>query len=162
MEIELKLLVTAEDLARISRAGAVVDAREGQGGLRRLHTVYFDTPGQLLRRHQVALRVRRSGGKWIQTIKGAGAEVGGLSSRTEIEWILPDSTPDLDCLAETPFAKLFERAEVRRDLAPAFETTFRRRTIDLQLPLGVRAQLCLDRGEILAGVEREPICEAEI
>ena len=162
LEIELKLLLAAADLRRIGRCGAVTDARRNSGTVRKLHTVYFDTPDQLLRRNQVALRLRRSGRSWIQTVKGGGTEIGGLHSREEIEWTVLGGAIDLDLLATSPFAKLFARSRVRRDLAPAFETAFQRRTIDLQLANGALAQLCLDQGEILAGAAREAICEAEI
>ena len=163
MEIELKLLLDAADFARIGRTGTVSRARRSRGRSSTLHTIYYDTPEQLLRRDQVILRLRRSGRRWIQALKGAGEEIGGLHRREEIEWPVPAGELNFELLAEAPFfAKLFSRTKVRMGLAPAFETVFRRRSIELQLQDGATALLCLDKGEIRAGGASEAICEAEI
>ena len=162
MEIELKLLLDAADFARIGRTGTVSGARCGRGSTGTLHTIYYDTPEQLLRRNQVVLRLRRSGRRWVQAVKGAGEEIGGLYRREEIEWPVPAGELNLELPAATPFAKLFSRSKVRAGLAPAFETVFRRRSIELQLQGGATALLCLDKGEIRAGAASEAICEAEI
>ena len=162
MEVELKLLLDAVDFARIGRTGTVSRARRGRGRYGTLHTIYYDTPEQLLRRNRVVLRLRRSGRRWIQTVKGAGGEIGGLHRREEIEWSVPAGELNLELLADTPFAKLFSRTKIRTRLAPAFATVFRRRSIELQLQDGATAWLCLDKGEIQAGAVSDPICEAEI
>ena len=162
MEIELKLLMDPADLARVGHSGAVSRARRGRARSATLHTIYYDTPDGLLWRGGVALRLRRTGSRWIQTVKGAGEAIGGLHRREEIEWPVATGALDLDLLAGTPFAKLFLRPRVRQGLSSIFETEFRRRSIELELSDGTKATLCLDSGEIRAGASVEPICEVEV
>jgi len=162
LEIELKLLLEPANHARIGRSGALSQSRRGRAVTAKLHTIYYDTPDRLLWRDGVALRLRRAGGHWIQTVKGAGGEIGGLHQREEFEWPVARGVLDLELLASSPFARLFSRSRVRTGLAPVFETVFRRRTIDLALSGGTRALLCLDQGEIHAGSATEAICEAEV
>ena len=150
------------ELERTSRSRVVSNARIGRGRSALLHTVYYDTPDGLLWSNGVALRLRRAGNRWMQTLKGAGEEIGGLHQRVEIEWPVVADTLDFDVLLDTPFAKLFRRPKVRNSLSPVFETEFRRRSIDVDLPGGTRALLCLDSGEIRAGGTTEAISEVEV
>ena len=162
MEIELKLLMEPSDLERVSRSTVVSKARRGRTRTVVLHTIYYDTPDGLLWREGVALRLRRAGTRWIQSLKGGGEEYGGLHRREEIEWPVAAGAPDVGLLLTTPHAKLISRSRVIRNLVPVFETEFRRRRIDLELSDGSTAQLCLDSGEVRAGKLSEPICEAEV
>ena len=68
-EIELKLHVASSDLARLARHPALVGLQQGTAASTRLYTVYFDTPDLRLARFGVALRVRRQGGQYFQTVK---------------------------------------------------------------------------------------------
>ena len=67
-EVELKLQVPASAKAAVDAAVA------GRTPARRvrLQAAYADTPDALLARHRLALRVRREGRDWVQTLKGAG------------------------------------------------------------------------------------------
>ncbi|WP_215201240.1 CYTH domain-containing protein, partial [Escherichia coli] len=47
---------------------------------------YYDTPGRELARAKVALRMRRDGEQYIQTLKSRGQSVAGLSERNEWDW----------------------------------------------------------------------------
>lgn len=67
-EIELKLQVSAA--ARRAVAGAV--AGDDRPRRVRLRAAYFDTAGRALALAGLALRVRREGRRWVQTLKGAG------------------------------------------------------------------------------------------
>jgi triphosphatase len=69
-EVELKLQVPASARAAVDAAVA------GRTPARRmrLQAAYADTPDSLLARHSLALRVRREGRDWVQTLKGAGGD----------------------------------------------------------------------------------------
>ena len=149
-------------MRRLRRSSAFTEARRGAAHSARLSSTYYDTTGQLLYRNGMALRVRRDGKRWIQTLKGGGREIGGLHQREEYEWPLAGEALNPDLLVLTPFSALFARARVLRNLAPQFSTEFRRSSVELELAGGTRAVLCFDRGNILAGGSSEPISEVEI
>ena len=161
-EVELKLLVAPEDLARIEHHPALRELRPWGSRTERLATTYYDTPDFDLARDGVALRVRRNGEQWIQTLKGGGDSAAGLHSRDEIEWPLATGDPDLEELDRTPYHKLFGRAALRNRLRPVFTTEFDRAARMLSFADGTAAELAIDRGEIRAGERTAPISEAEI
>ena len=72
-EIELKFRIPPARLAALRRAVATRSAQ-----VLPLAAVYFDTPDEQLARARVALRLRREGAVWVQTLK---AEGGSASSR---------------------------------------------------------------------------------
>lgn len=162
MEVELKLLVAPGDLARIDRHPAVRAVRRGAARAQRLETVYYDTPDGALARAGCALRLRRAGNRWVQTLKGGGQVAAGLHTRDEIEWDVLGSSLNLGLLDDTPYAALFARRKVRGRLAPVFTTEFERKVRTLAFPDGTTAELALDRGAIRAGGVEAPISEAEI
>lgn len=162
VEIELKLLVDDAGMRRLRRAKAFVEARRGVTRSARVVTTYYDTSGRFLWHHGLALRLRRDGKRWIQTLKGGGGEIGGLHRREEFEWLLSGDVLDLELLASTPYAGLFKRPRICKDLAPQFTTEFHRSSVELALGADTRAVLCCDRGCIRAGRSVEAISEVEI
>lgn len=162
MEVELKLLVAPGDLARIDRHPAVRAVRRGGARRRALVTVYYDTPDAALARAGVALRLRRDGDRWIQTLKGGGTAAAGLHARDEIEWSLDGDALNVGLLDATPYAELFAKRKVRDRLQPVFTTEFERTARTLAFPDGTLAELALDRGAIRADGGEAPISEAEI
>ena len=60
-EIELKLLAPQGVLERLREMPVIVQHARNRGAFRRLETVYYDTPEQLLFQHGMSLRVRCSG-----------------------------------------------------------------------------------------------------
>jgi triphosphatase len=161
MEVELKLEVAPQDLVKVGRSKALDAVQHGAARASRLFSVYYDTPGQDLRRRGFSLRLRRQGRKWTQTLKGPGRVFGGLHSRDEYEWPLRRAALDAQALRETPHRALFKR-KLRESLVPAFSTDFRRRSLELEFEDGSRAELALDRGEIRAGRRRTPLAEVEV
>jgi inorganic triphosphatase YgiF len=163
MEIELKLLVAPQDLVRVERHPALKGMRRWAARREHLATVYYDTPDFALAHEGVALRVRRSGERSIQTLKGEGLAAAGLHAREELEWPLAgNGTPDLALLDETPYRRLFARKHVRERLQPVFTTEFDRAARMVAFADGTAAELAIDRGEIRAGGRAAPISEAEI
>jgi inorganic triphosphatase YgiF len=162
VEIELKLLLSPEDLRAAGRHAAVAALRAGRGRTDRLVSIYFDTPDTALARAGVALRIREVRGRWVQTVKGGGGSAAGLHERDEREWRLPGAEPNLGLLAGTPLEELFASARVAERLAPVFRTEFERVIRPLAWPDGTRAELALDHGSVQAGGRSEPISEMEL
>jgi inorganic triphosphatase YgiF len=162
MEIELKLLVAPEDLGRVEHHPALRGLHRWPGHRERLATVYYDTPAFDLAREGVALRARRVGSRWVQTLKADGEAAAGLHSRDELEWPLEGEAIDLAALDGSRYRKLFADPNVRERLQPVFSTEFDRAARLLSFPDGTAAELAIDHGEIRAGARTAPISEAEI
>jgi triphosphatase len=109
-----------------------------------MSAVYFDTPDLALREAGYALRVRREGERWVQTLKSGSA--GGLV-RGEFERPLNQGILDLSLLATAGLPrKLLARLS---DLRPVFETHVRRR--QKLVTFGeAEIEVALDEGEVVA------------
>lgn len=164
VEIELKLLLPPDQIPRLGRLASVAAATRGRPGSRQLHSVYYDTPQRDLARHGVALRLRRSGARWVQTLKTEGRVRGALHERSEFEAPAAAQIINFVALSQTPAAALFADAALRARLQPVFATDFRRTTRQLQLGGGTRALLCVDLGRIVAtqSGREAPLCELEL
>lgn len=155
-EVELKLTLPEAELRRFSRHPLL--RKPVRRHSEHLVNVYYDTPDLALHCNGVALRVRRSGRRWLQTVKCAGLQTSGLSDRPE--WEGPYSgTFDFGAVDERNTHKLLER--VRQRLVPVFETDFRRTTWQISRGSG-HLLVALDRGEIVVSERRIPIREVEI
>jgi inorganic triphosphatase YgiF len=159
-EIELKLSASREALAAVRAHPAVTAAKHGRMRTQRIVSTYFDTPGRDLASAGVALRLRRAGTRWLQTVKGEGDAAAGVHRRTEFEWRLPGPKLDFAKLARTPWRKLFARSNGR--CRRVFATAVRRSELPLAFADGTRATLCLDDGEIRAGNRRAALTEVEV
>ena len=121
IEREIKLGLTSEAFARLARLAPQ---------RRSVASVYYDTPRQELRRAGIALRLRRDGGRWLQTLKAQSSPHAGLAARAE--WELPVRGKALEP-ARFPHAEIrsatgVDLARVARRLRPMFETRFTRRS----------------------------------
>ena len=107
----------------------------------------------------MAVRLRRDGRRWLQTVKGA------RSTAIRNEWETRLASPRLD-LTRLPLAAIrrasgADLARLERRLAPVFETRFTRRARMLERG-AVRIELALDRGYVRAGRRRALISELEL
>ncbi len=128
---------------------------------RRLVSIYHDTPGLDLQRRGVALRVRRQGRAWLQTVKCEGTSGGALAVRPE--WERPYAGRfDFSLVDDAALRAWLEKQRIRAHLAPVFETAFSRRAWRLAPAPGTSVLLLLDRGRIAAGDRHEAISEIEI
>jgi len=152
IERELKFRVPAGAAPRTARALAL-------GAPQRLVSVYFDTSDEALRRARVALRLRRAGRGWLQTVKSDMAPL----ARGEWETEAPAGRLDLARLplAEIRAATGLELAALAPRLRPRFETRFARRRADLRLA-DATIEAALDRGALIAGTRSAPILELEL
>ncbi len=170
-EIELKLRLPRSAVTTLERHPVVRALKRGRARNESLSTTYFDTPDWRLARDGIAVRLRRAGRRWIQTVKGAATERagGGLAARAEYEWTLPatDRVPPLDLAAvgETPLGKRIAAAAVKDGFGARFATEFRRTTIPLAFPDRTTALLCIDVGAVRGPPPKRPraaFCEVEI
>jgi triphosphatase len=158
-EIELKLLAPPGVLEGLREMPVIVQHARNRGAFRRLETVYYDTPEQLLFQHGMSLRVRRSGKHFIQTLKLL-PDIGQPLRRRQWEAPVDGVTPDLARLpAEeigAPVTTLTNDA-----LVPVFATKVRRHARQLDLP-DATVEIAFDEGTIEAGARQEVLSEIEL
>ncbi|WP_431264785.1 inorganic triphosphatase [Roseateles chitinivorans] len=164
-EIELRFQIPASQWPAVRRwvegTGKSVATEE------RLQASYFDTPERDLAQAGFALRLRREGEVWVQTLKGAAPD--GMT-RLEHNVPLGAETPALDVTRhaghpagqalQALLATLPEGA-----LQALFRTDITRLTRPLRTPHGT-VELALDHGALLAGegdtLRSTPVAELEI
>ena len=163
-ETEIKLRVSRETLAAL-REHPLLKKRNKSGWSRHeLFNQYFDTPARDLAQAKVALRIRRDGEDFIQTLKTRGHSVAGLSERNEYDWSLSKAKLDLKKLsAECWPASLAELD--KKQLQAIFSTDFVREKAEIAWGRGkakVVIEAALDLGKVVAGKLEEEICELEL
>lgn len=161
-EIELKLLINPADIPKLRRHPLLKAHAAGRTNTRHLLSIYYDTPDLNLRQQRVALRVRRVGARWIQTVKGGGEVRAGLHQRGEWEDEVAHERPDLTKISSPLLLKLFSSASVRDRLQAIFITEFKRTTWLLQWEDGDEVELALDQGAVKSGDKTSPVCEIEL
>ncbi|MEO1767734.1 CHAD domain-containing protein [Thiobacter aerophilum] len=152
-ETELKLRVTPADAPRLQ--AALTRLAQTPPVMRHLLSLYFDTPGLDLLRQGWALRVRRVGRHWLQTLKGGGGVVAGLHQRQEFECRLPRPQPD-----PTPVVALLP-GFAPDGLTSVFRADFRRRLWQFRYR-GAQVEAAFDRGRIVCGDEELALLELEL
>lgn len=158
VETELKLKIPPGYLDKLRRNPLLRRLAVGRATTRKLYSVYYDTPELALQASKAALRLRRSGRQWLQTLKGGGEVRAGLHQRNEWEMPVAGEALDLDAL-EAGGGRL--PRGVREHLQPVFITDFSRNARLLRFE-GAEIELCLDSGEIRAGEKKQPISELEL
>jgi inorganic triphosphatase YgiF len=151
-ETELKFQVPARQWAGLRKAVATASAVQT-----RLQALYVETPGHDLAAAGLALRLRKEGRVWVQTLKGRGD---GLMQRLEHEVRLPPQAglPALDPARHdgSPAGALLRqvldaaRAAGRSDELQVLYRTDIRRTHRRLRHGGAVVELALDEGQIVA------------
>ncbi len=162
-EIELKLALPRSALAALRRH-PLVAAAEKLGNAVTLDNTYYDTPKLQLKARKVAVRTRRQGRRWLQTVKCAGLSSAGLSQRPEWEQAYAGAF-DFSAIDAKATAKLLKRHADA--LVPIFTTRFRRETRRLCPRAGVSILLMIDTGAVQltaadGSMRQTPICELEL
>lgn len=170
-EIELKFQVPPGQRKAVELAVA------GQQPARRtrLQAAYFDTPGSALAQSGMALRLRKEGRVWVQTLKSVlpdGAHMTRAEhnvTRAETGTAIPDIDPQLH--ADTPvgaaFLKVLKGGKAHADgpLQQVMSTDIWRRSRTVRVAGGT-VELSFDAGFITAGPadapRRQRVCELEI
>jgi inorganic triphosphatase YgiF len=156
LEPELKFRVPNGRLRSVAEM-RIKGARLGRRTDSKIDSTYFDTPKQKLRRCGLALRVRRLGDEFRQTVKSSA--VGGFA-RGEWEAELSDGAPSFRDFHDTPLEAIATK-KLKRKLEPIFRTSVDR----VARPLDVGAseiELAVDHGKLLAGRRTRPIEEYEL
>lgn len=149
-EVELKLSLPPAAVPELARHPLLQQLASNSLPPRHLGNTYYDTPDLQLQQHRVALRIRRDGEQFIQTLKTRGSNHGGLHRRGEWEWPLnTDSgeTPSLDTRL-LPDGVIPESIALPQ-LVPIFSTDFSRQTWLLGFPgTDAKIELVLDQGRV--------------
>lgn len=161
-EIELKLRLPADSIARLQRHPLLKSLSTSRPVTEKLHTVYYDTSDYDLKRNNVAFRLRRIGKNWIQSIKGGGSAVAGLHQRYEWEAPVLGAQPDFKKIPNSALVRIFDSDILCEQLRPLFTTEFKRSTRLLRFMDHTEAELCLDQGRIVASNVSMPFCEIEL
>src|SRR3990170_2989161 len=157
-EVELKLAFDPADAAQIA-SHAALEASLVPPEEQELVSTYFDTPDCALHQAGVYLRIRESGGRYVQTVKSAKSKT-ELLERFEWERDISGRNPDLDGTEDTPLQPLLT-PKVRASLQPMFATRIRR-NIHRIGQNGSEIEVAIDRGEITTRQHTRPICELEL
>jgi triphosphatase len=157
MEIELKFQIPAAALPALQAA-----LRRGRLHRTTLRARYFDTADGRLAAHAIALRQRREGRRWVQTLKAVDAD---FATRLEHDVALGSMAaqpPALDLARHDGTAAGRRLRDVLGDapLVERFETDIRRTHRLLRAPGGL-VEVALDEGVIRTGDRRHPVCELE-
>ncbi|WP_087018886.1 inorganic triphosphatase [Thaumasiovibrio subtropicus] len=159
-EIELKFFVSAQFSGTL--ASKIERFKVLQKGRRELGNTYFDTPDKLLRQHDIGLRIRRFDDVSVQTLKTAGRVVAGLHQRPEYNAELSDNQLNLSLHPADAWPDSFDINRLQADLEPLFSTNFERQQWLVALNDGSQIEIAFDQGEVIAGEQRDPICEVEL
>lgn len=164
IETEIKLKVTPQVLTRVRSHALIRQSQQETWQEKKLFNIYYDTPDFALTQEKIALRTRKTGEQFIQTLKTQGTSVAGLSQRNEWEW--PLSSEDLDTTQLTSDIWPSTLAEsVKNQLVPIFRTDFvRQQTLVQWQHNGVQSviEVALDEGTIATEDKSESICEVEL
>ena len=158
-EIELKFIVNPQSVEALrTHLHTLTDEHHDAV---QLTNIYYETPDNWLRGHDMGLRIRGTGDRYEMTMKIAGRTVGGLHQRPEYNIDLEKAELDL---ARFP-AEVWPEGGLPDDLAervrPLFSTHFQREKWLVNLG-NSRIEIALDRGDVKAGESEEPICELEL
>ncbi len=157
-EIELKLRVTPEDIAKLKNHPNFSDAfhdpvRET------LNSVYYDSDNRFLRDHGLTLRVRRVGDKYLQTVKAENRGHDWLE-RSEWEQPIEGDQPDLNRAMDTKLGAILTD-DVRNTLKPVFETRIERTAYHLN-GSDTAIAVSVDEGQIVGTDSSCPVSEIEL
>jgi triphosphatase len=108
-EIELKLEVPEQAMARLTRSSLLRKARNGTQRPAYLVSVYYDTDTQKLRKHGLTLRVRRMGRRHVQTIKQESGVSSTLMDRCEWERDIAGGKPNLALARNTGLESILSK-----------------------------------------------------
>jgi triphosphatase len=165
-EVELKLTLPPGAADGIAAAPLLAQAVARRVAL---DAIYYDTGDRLLQRHGMALRLRRTGRSWVQTLKTTSAVRTGRPARPEFDMpprmLRGQPTLNLARLASTPAGNLVAGLSARPKLAPQFRVRVQRQIWELRHGQS-DIEVALDRGRIEASRDGRrvttPVSEIEL
>lgn len=158
-EVELKLAIERSEVGKLLRHPLILAHATSRPRRLRLLSIYYDTPDWRLHRQHAAVRLRKAGRRWLQTVKAGGHVAAGLHSRPE--WEVPTRAGQLrlESPPEGAMRELLADQGLCAALAPMFTTQFTRTLLILEWPEGDRVELAIDRGEVRAEVHAKAHAE---
>ena len=163
-EVELKLAAGPAALKRLAAAPSLAAKTRGKVVTLQLDNRYFDTSDLKLYHNRLALRVRKSGGRYVQTLK-ADPESSEVIRRGEWEAPVESARPDLAALpdplpVETPL-------KIRADrLKSLFSSRIRRQVRIIETPgadgTTNEIEVAVDRGVVAANRRSLAVSEMEL
>ena len=161
-EIELKFVLDERTTSELWARVKALKLASGSPKTRTLRSIYLDTPEHALKKAGIALRLRRDGRRWIQTVKTEAELHGGLSQVGEVENPAPGGRLCLEAIPDASVRDEIIRRVNGAALQPVCETVMKRSASELSLEDGTRAELAVDVGEIRAEGRSAELREVEI
>lgn len=155
-EIELKFELEPRHVEMLKALPALTNKG---GKSQNQRSIYFDTAKEKLRKVGLALRVRQTGKRFVQTVKGGNRNGTAMFDRDEWEQQITGPEPDVDALADTPAGKLLRGSA--KPLVPICAATVSR-TLWQVAHGNSEIEIVLDEGEIVADGKHAPILEVEL
>ncbi|MEZ8965605.1 adenylate cyclase [Vibrio breoganii] len=159
-EIELKFFVSPQ-FSEVLRE-KIPHNKILQHSSRELGNIYFDTPDNWLREHDIGMRIRRFDDVYVQTVKTSGRVVAGLHQRPEYNAEHTSDDPDVSLHPEEIWPEGRSVQELGDQLQPLFATNFTRELWLVGMADGSQVEVAFDQGVVVAGEKRSPICEVEL
>ena len=154
MEIELKFQIPPESKALLEK---FITSKGGTS--KRLRAKYFDTDARLLARSNIALRLRKEGHVWYQTLKVAPQAAAVIRHEDTVRLVTPPGTaPVMDPSRHSSSDQWMKidkllRHDAARELKPLYETDLKRLSVDLRTRRGL-INYAIDTGSI-SNTEKE-------
>ena len=164
LEAEIKLRISSETVSAI-KEHPLLKQRQIEGwrsGI--IYNQYYDTPDKQLASEGVALRMRRDGDQYIQTLKYNADGLAGMSVRQEWDWYLKSPDLDISLLDSSCWPKNLKNLDKSR-LAPIFRTDFKRTRSLIRWQRdreNIEVEAAIDEGSIETAEGSELICELEL
>ena len=163
-ETEIKLRISPSDMDRLVAHPLFERYSSQQWQIRELLNAYYDTRQGDLAAAQVALRIRRDGEQFIQTLKSKGASVAGLSERNEWDWFIDEGSLVMSHLDDSCWPESLRDLD-KQQLKELFRTDFTRKSIELawtHAGVPTRVEVALDRGKVSTAAGEEEISALEL
>lgn len=164
-EIELKLSAAPAVIKALAHSAPIERDSEGHSVIKHLESTYFDTPDLRLQNRGIALRVRKDGDRYVQTMKSQGEASGALLRRGEWEAVVSGPEPDLSAIGDADARELLGLI-LPGELRPVFTNRVRR---EVRKVNGFDAhgrqrmiEVAADIGDIRSAEAKEPIAEIEL
>jgi inorganic triphosphatase YgiF len=161
-EIELKFIIDETMSRQLWARAKASKLTRSNPTVRTLRSIYLDTSEHALKEAGIALRLRRDGRRWIQTVKTGAQLHGGLSQVCEVENPAPGGKPCIEAIPDEAVRDEVVQRIQGAALQPVCETIVRRTASELALQDGTRVEFAIDVGEIVAGDRSARLREAEI
>ena len=160
-EIELKLMLDEATARQLSRRLSRLPGACGTARTQSLRAIYHDSPDAALHRDGIALRLRREGRRWVQTVKCRAGGPGALQEAGEYSTPAPGGHPRPGEISDPALRERITALAADGGLAPRAEVTTQRHSLRVVRPEG-EAEIALDAVTLRAGDHEAGFHELEI